>query len=243
MIVNARDSGWEIIYQRSHALLAAILVEAWREEQHIPRWTELVVAVAQHDDQEMFWDGSRHLTALGAPLDFTQGELDTTREQAQAVIANAYRQGLWVALLVSRHNSFLHEPKRGQDTDLDDFLDEQQRNQEHWCDILGYSKDDLEQAYTFLRWGDRLSLILCREQLPERERWLDVAPGIDGEMIRIQQRANDTLALWPWVLEHDKLQVSVEVRHLSQLKFADDDEFLEALDAAKIRTRQWTFCK
>src|SRR5690606_1921867 len=77
MIVNSLKDGWEIIFQRSHANLAAILVAAWRKQDHVPRWTELIIATAQHDDQEMFWSQATHLTEIGAPMDFMQSDLDS----------------------------------------------------------------------------------------------------------------------------------------------------------------------
>ena len=241
MIVNSLKDGWEIIYQRSHANLAAILVAAWQEKSHVSRWTELVIATAQHDDQEMFWSESIHLTDIGAPLDFTQGELNTTRMQAQFVIDNAYRQGLWIALLISCHNSFLYEPLRGKDKALDDFLDQQRQNQKKWRKKLGYSQKKVDEAYSFLRWADRMSLILCRREVPERERALDVAPDSTGQMIRVMECEDGNLTLLPWVFEKDELTVSIEVRRLQQLKFNDEKAFQKALANADIEMREWCF--
>ncbi|NJL94051.1 MAG: DUF3891 family protein [Anaerolineae bacterium] len=241
MIVNSLKEGWEVVYQRSHANLAAILVAAWRQQDHVPRWTELVIATAQHDDQEMFWDEATHLTDIGAPLDFAEAPLDTSRLNAERVIANAYRQGLWIALLISRHNSFLYEPLRGQDARLDAFLEAQKRNQTAWRQQLGYSAETLEAAYVFLRWADRLSLILCRRELPERERELDVAPGPDGQMVRVMARADGTITLRPWVLAADELRVSVEVRRLRQLQFQSEAAFQQALGEAELEARAWCF--
>lgn len=243
MIVNSLKNGWEIIYQRSHANLAAILVAAWRTADHVPRWTELIIATAQHDDQEMFWSDSNHLTDIGAPLDFTQGELNTRQMQAQLVIDNAYRQGLWIALLISRHNSFLYEPMRGEDSRRDAFLDTQKENQKRWRRQLGYKQAQVDEAYTFLRWADRMSLILCRRELPERQRELDVAPDKHGEMIRVMQREDGTLRVTPWIFENDELVVSIEVRRLRQLKFESEAALQEALDGAKIEIREWRFRK
>lgn len=243
MIVNSLQDGWEVIYQRSHANLAAMLVAAWRRQDHVPRWTELIIATAQHDDQEMFWDNSTHLTDLGAPIDFTQADLETSKIQANAVIENAYRQGIWIALLISMHNSFLYEPLRGEDRNLDAFLDQQRENQKHWRQQLGLAKATAEQAYAFLRWGDSLSLILCRRELPERGRFLDVAPGPDGEMIRVGQREDGSVVLDPWVLEEDEIRFSIETRRLKTLQFASEKAFFEELQAAKIELRQWHFVK
>lgn len=243
MIVNSLKDGWEIIYQRSHANLAAMLVAAWRHSDHIHRWTELLIATAQHDDQEMFWDTTHHLTDIGAPIDFTQSEPDTKQNNARVVIANAHRQGVWIALLISMHNSFLYEPMRGEAKELDAFLDQQRDNQAKWRRQLNYTKAEAEHAYAFLRFGDQLSLILCRREIPAGGRALDVMPGPDGEMIRVRQRDEDTLTLEPWVFEENMISFSIEVRRLQQLKFKDDAEFTRALHDADIEIREWRFAK
>lgn len=243
MIVNSLADGWEIIYQRSHASLAAMLVAAWRQADHTPRWTELVIATAQHDDQEMYWDEANHLTDIGAPIDFSRNPLDTRRIDARAVIANARRQGIWIALLISCHNSYLYEPMRGQDANMDAFLDEQHQHQREWRDLLGMKAKADERAYSFLNWGDRLSLILCRRELPDRGRYLDIAPGPDGAMVRVTQREDETIELDPWVFDDDDITFSVEARRLRQLAFADEAEFGRALDAAPIETLAWRFRK
>ncbi len=243
MIVNSLSDGWEVIYQRSHANLAAMLVAAWRKKDRIPRWTELIIATAQHDDQEMFWADSTHLTDIGAPMDFTQGEIDTTRMQAQLVIDNAHRQGLWIALLISMHNSFLYEPLRGEDKQLDEFLDKNQADQKIWRKELGYTRKQAEEAYAFLSWADRLSLILCRREIPEREREVDIAPDWHGTMTRLMQRPDETLKITPWVFEADELRVSIEVRRLKQLKFDSEADFRTAMESAPIETCEWCFRK
>lgn len=241
MIVNSLQDGWEVIYQRSHAHLAAKLVAAWRSADHVPRWTDLIIATAQHDDQEMFWNEVDHLTEIGAPMDFAIGELNTRRIQAQLVIDNAHRQGTWIALLISLHNSFLYEPMRGQDKQLDAFLDRQHHDQELWLRRLKCSREEAQKAYTFLRWSDRMSLILCRRELPDRERALEIEPAPDGEMVQVRLRDDGSLRLDPWVFEDDRVRVSIEVRRLKQLKFTSESELQKALDTAKIEVREWEF--
>lgn len=243
MIVNKLESIWEIIYQRSHANLAAILVAAWQKKDHVPRWTELIIATAQHDDQEMFWADTKHLSDDGIPLDFTESELDTRRIQANSVIQNAYRQGLWIALLISRHSSFLYEPNRGEDKHLDEFLDQQKQNQENWRKTLDYSQKTVDSAYSFVQWADALSLTLCRRELPEYGQSVDIATDKYGNMIKLTQRSDNTLSLIPWIFEDNELEVSVEVRYLEKHAFTNEAAFHQALSEATIEDRVWCFKK
>ncbi|MBC7869618.1 MAG: DUF3891 family protein [Chitinophagaceae bacterium] len=243
MIVNSMQDGWEIVYQRSHALLAATLVSHWHQAIRPERWTETLVAIAQHDDQENYGEGSRHLSDIGAPLDFTQVDIDTNRIAARFIIENGARQSSWIALMLSRHSSFLHEGMRGQDNALDQFLDEQIANQKRWMKMLDISKKAADQAYALVGWGDRLSLILCKRELPDGERALDIRSGPDGVMYRVMQREDETIKLDPWPYEVDRVTFSVETRKVKQLKFTRENEFWQALQAAKIENRQWEFVK
>jgi hypothetical protein len=241
VIVNSLQDGWEVIYQRSHAHLAATLVAAWRIADRVPNWTDLIIATAQHDDQEMFWHEVDHLTEIGAPMDFAVAELNTRRIQAQLVIDNAHRQGTLIALLISLHNSFLYERMRGQDKQLDSFLDRQRKDQKAWLRQLKWSQAEATKAYAFIRWADRMSLILCRRELPDRERALEVEPTPDGNMVQVRLRDDGSLCLDPWVFEEDRITASIEARRLKQLKFESEQELRRALDKAKIEVREWEF--
>ena len=131
MIVNYTATGWEIIYQQAHALLAAQLAYAWPPTLLPDRWVGLLAAIAQHDDEQADWQsrgGSYGLTPAGAPANFTQKPF--SMEQARGVMAAARFQGRWRSLLTSLHLSCLYECLRGQKNEIDAFLDELRADQE-----------------------------------------------------------------------------------------------------------------
>jgi hypothetical protein len=243
MIVHQIPTGWQIIYHRSHALLAAEIAYQWDADKQPARIADTITAIAQHDDLEREWEGD-HIGPSGAPLDFT---LDTKPlnfvEPWRKLVDGALYRGRWVALLTSLHVSFLTEPVRGEDKTLDAFLDEQQRKQEAWRKQLGISKPKTDQAYAFLQWCDRLSLILCQQELPDRERWLEISPGPDGVRYDILQRADETVVVEPWPFRRDHFEVSVDAYHLQQLSFKSNDEFAQALQATPATLLRWTFAK
>lgn len=70
MIVNQHQKGWEVIYHRAHALLAAEIAAQWNVKERPMRWLETIAAISHHDDLEKEWEG-KHITDAGAPLDFT----------------------------------------------------------------------------------------------------------------------------------------------------------------------------
>lgn len=241
MIVNPTTTGWEVIYQRAHALLAGQLASHWRVDQRPARWFETLAAITQHDDGGREWEGSNHLTEAGAPLDFRLGTFSLI--QPRQVATDARYQGRWVALLISMHMSFLYETHRGEGVEVDNWLDEQLAWQKRWRSELGVSKKEAEAAYALVQFCDRLSLILCGRGLPVDERSLEVAKGVDGERHDIMQHEDGTLVITPWPFEDKRFTVQVEATYLDRLQFDSDDALCDALQNGRIDTLSWTFAR
>ena len=162
MIVNMKADGWEIIYHRAHALLAAQIAAHWNQQDSPQRITDTIAAISHHDDLEKEWEEDQ-LTEAGAPKDFTK-EGQTSADKLIEHIEQALYRGRWVALLTSMHTCFLNQ---GADsTDIAEFVKEQEKLQKQWRKELGISKAEAESSYQFMKWCDRLSLILCQHQIP-----------------------------------------------------------------------------
>lgn len=239
MIVNSHKEGWEIIHQRAHGLLAMIIASHWRADLRPKRWIETMLAIAEHDDGQIEWNDRNHLTDAGAPLDFSLAEF--TMVQLKRITELSQYKSRWVALLISMHMSYLYEIKRGESKAIDDFLDEQKANQKKWCKVLNVSTSEVQAAYALMQWCDRLSLILCKQQLPEGERWLDISKGPDNRLYRIMQRKDTTLRVDPWPFEHESFTLEVEASYLNQLSFKNDEELLLHIKKAQIEAKQWQF--
>ena len=241
MIVNSTPAGWQIIYQQSHALLAMQLAYAWPPTLPPDQWVGLLAAVAQHDDEQEAWrgrGGHHGLTAAGAPANFTQKAF--SMEQAAGVLAVARFQGRWRSLLTSLHLSCLYEGLRGQAKETDAFLDELKTSQRQWQRALHLTKKEAGQAYTLLHWCDRLSLILCRHEIPEMGRAVEIFRGPDGTIHTLAQpEAGGPVLIHPWPFRAPEIDVSVEASVLTQLQFRDDAALAAALRAAPIETLRW----
>ena len=111
MILNLVENGWEVIYHRAHALLAAQLAGQWKKSESPLRLYETIAAISHHDDLEREWEGNQ-LTEAGAPLDFTLDK-KTSLKKLRELTTNSRYRGRWVAMLISMHTSFLNEGKRG----------------------------------------------------------------------------------------------------------------------------------
>ena len=247
MIVNPTSTGWQVIYQQAHALLAAQLAWAWPPFLPADRWVGLLAALAQHDDEQAAWHGrgGHHgLTPAGAPANFTQQPF--SREQATGVLHAARFQGQWRSLLTSLHLSTLYEPLRGREPATTAFLDELRASQARWRKALHLSKAQARQAYDLLHWCDRLSLILCRRELPELGREVEVYPSPLGSghrathFVRQPGGPGTPAVVRPWPFATQTVAVSVEAQQLHQLQFKDDAELAAALHQAPIETLCWT---
>ncbi len=243
MITHLLQDGWQIIYHRAHALLAAELAGQWRRSDAPERLYETIAAISHHDDLEREWEGNE-LTQAGAPLDFTLGA--STAPPGEALLKHineALYRGRWVAFLTSKHICFLSQDKKGTSKEWDAFLQDQQRQQETWREALGIEEAAAERAYQFMQWCDRLSLILAQKQVPEGGRALEITHGIDGQRYDIRQLENGHLTVEPWPFEDKEFTVNVESSHLSDLQFADNAALVEALHQAPIALLEWTFTK
>lgn len=239
MIVSSTDTGWEVIHQQAHGLLAFQLAIQWQPDKRPVFWPETLVALTEHDDGQDPWEKQNHLTTAGAPMDFQI--LEYSVEQCRNMIRIGLEKSRWNALMLSMHTTFLYETKRGKDPELDTFLDEQRENQQLWRKQCGATKAEVEYGYAFLQWCDALSLILCQGQVPPEGRRLEVSIGPDKIPYFIHQLKNGALSLEPWPFDPAEFTAHVEVYHLDQLQFRHDEELFTALQQAKVEQRQWTF--
>lgn len=241
MIVNQHEHGWEVIYHRAHALLAAQIAGHWSKKDSPERIFETVAAISHHDDLEKEWE-ENCLTPAGTPLDFTL-DSGTDIKKLKGLLEGARYRGRWVTLLTSMHTSFLNEGKRGESAELDSFLDEQLKCQEEWRKGLKITKDKAVQAYAFFQLCDRLSLILCSRNLPVGERFLEIAKGPHGQRYDVMEKSDGHVLVEPWPFEDEKFTVNVEAQYLKQVKFKNNAELNDALQKAPIQILEWTFAK
>ncbi|PSB02934.1 DUF3891 family protein [Merismopedia glauca] len=239
MIVNLQPDGWEIIYHRAHALLAAQIAGAWHLEDSAPSFIDTIAAISHHDDLEKEWEKNQ-LTPAGAPLDFTLEGQTSVKKLRQHIEDSLYR-GRWVALLTSMHLCFINS--QDQSATIQKFVKEQEDLQTQWREELEVKKEEAESAYRFMQWCDRLSLILCQNQLPDNERALEIDIGSDKQSYDVVQFNNGLITVNSWPFKADKFTVKVEASYLSQIKFENNTALKRALKTAPRKYRQWTFIK
>ena len=238
MIVNMKQDGWEIIYHRAHALLAAQIAAHWNQADSPQRITDTIAAISHHDDLEKEWEKDQ-LTEAGAPKDFTK-EGQTNVEQLTQHIEESLYRGRWVALLTSMHTCFLNQSS--DDPEISQFVEKQEELQKQWREELGIGKEEADSAYDFMKWCDRLSLILCQNQIPSSERKLEINSSPNGEKNYIV-KSGDSIIVTPWCFKEDEIKIYVETSHLSQVEFKNNEEITKALQNAPRQYKEWILTK
>jgi hypothetical protein len=141
------------------------------------------------------------------------------------------------------HTCFLKEGSKDKSPELVEFLQQQRDLQEQWRQELGIEQEEVQSSYHFMRWCDRLSLILCQHQIPDNERTLEINIGPDGRKYEIAQSQEGAISVFPWCFAKDKITVYVETSHLSEIKFEDNDSLKAALTNAPRKYQEWTLVK
>lgn len=225
--------GWEIIYQRNHALLAAEMLAPWPAERRPQPWFELLNACSQHDHG---WLESR-LDSLvdeeGQPIDFLHMTTEATLAMSRRNLRNAEAQSRWCAILVARHLEYLFSAK--DDTATADLARQTRSARLDWMKEVSASEAQVEELYELLSWADSLSLLVCCQPSEFTE---SLALKAQGQNFQARQVQEDVWSLSPWPYLLDSLCLTYEVRVLEQQRFDDAQALRDALARASVSLRR-----
>lgn len=237
MIVTYKEDGWQVVTQRSHGILAAQLGANWRVKDRPERWTETVLAIAEHDDAEVELDGENLLTPTGGPLNFDMKVFDMAHYEKLSMLT--LTKNRYIALLTSLHIEFLNSKAADDNKECKKFLKEQAAQRVKWRKALHISEAESLRIYDLLEWCDAFSLLLCQWHLPPEERKLEISNGPDKKMYYLVQIDEDTITVEPWPFEIKNFTVSFEYRVVKQLQFASSAEFRKAFLKAPVKEKSW----
>ena len=246
MIVNQVQEGWEIIHQPAHGILAAQIALQFPVADFPDQYRmDTIGAIMDHDDYQSEYESHTYVTEVGAPRDFTLLEMNANEryEQVQRVLSAAYEKSCWTGLLISFHFNFLYqgEPVKKRLTQLLEY--ERERRPKILKD-LDLNFDTLETTYQIMRFCDRCSLILSRDEIPAMERRLEIITRPDDQRFEIwQDAATKHVHVSPWCFDDSEFTVAVDVRTLRQLHFKNDQALQEALKTAPVERKSWIFAQ
>lgn len=242
MIVTHTVRGWEIVFQSAHAMLAgqfAVHFKALKDTRHR---LETLAAIVDHDDLKEAFGSNVYLTKLGAPKDFSQFSMSARERFAEVKrrIEHGHRKHRWIGLLCSRHAEELYSDESISQR-LKALLHSEKKRRQAVLHELSASVNDLEAAYNVLRFCDRISLILCRGEIPTMNRRIEIVSDRGGVRYDLWEGGDNSLAVEPWPFETPQFEVAVEVRTIPQLKFLSDRELEKRLMISAVENRIWTF--
>jgi hypothetical protein len=241
MIVNYKDTGWEVTTQRAHGIVAAQVAMHWKAKERPQRWMETLLAIAEHDDAEVELDGENLLTETGGPLNFAMKRFDLQYCQKLSMIT--ITKSRYIALLASMHLDFLYRKEEKENNEAHRFLEQQRKLQASWRDDLGIDKKEAERIYYLLEWCDAFSLLLCRQQIQPEKRGIEISTGPDGVVYQLFEVEDGILTVSPWPFETNTFTVCFESRKINQLKFESSAEFRNAFINARIKENVWKIRK
>jgi hypothetical protein len=241
MIVTYQETGWEVITQRAHGLVAAQLAFQWKNKDRPERWVETLLAIAEHDDAENELDGENLLTPTGGPLNYSMKKFELAHSKKLASLTLV--KSRYIALLTSLHMEFLYGEEKSGNDEAKAFLKEQSNLQNKWLKELNIKKEEALRVYDLLEWCDALSLLICKGELQPEERLTEISSGPDKETYYLKQVDEHTLTVDPWPFESANFWVNYDYREIPQIQFGSSEEFRAAFLAAEIKEKRWLLKK
>jgi len=244
MIIKHCKEGWEIVSHYAHGLLAGKIAQHLRTKLRPQFWTDTLTAIIEHDDHLLDFEEKEYISDTGMPLDFTMsgGTDKETLEHARRVYDNSLQKSQLVALLVGRHLAYLYESLANEFAPMKEFLKEIDGHRKRQRSLYDMSKKNEDDSYDLVLFCDRLSLILCQEEIPDTGRMLEINSTIDGKKYFIQQTEKG-LNIEPWIFKKNRFQIEHEYRIITEPFFKSNMELRDALETANIGLRRYIIHK
>lgn len=243
MIVNTTNRGWEIISQYAHGLLAGRIAAQLHPKYRPKQWVETLTAIIEHDDKQIDLDSQSCLSEAGVPLDFTlskPGPQSEVVERAKGLMELAMNKSRWIALFISCHLDFLYD-RGAVGKEMESFLKKQETFRKQALKVFGITEKQLTEYYQIVRFCDRLSLILCKNEVPAQGRKLEINTSISNETFFIRRDEKERLVIDPWCFKEKEFELSVEKRHLEQPTFPSAKALKKALDETDVTLKAFSF--
>ena len=245
MLINFIDKGLEVITHPAHGLLSGKIAEQVHSSFRLVNWLETITAIIEHDDEQLSPKQKNCISKIGKPLDFLNNTLppEKSLQHAKAVFDKVLLKSSWSAMLLSHHLQFLYEDAAKDLDEFKEFLKGMKHFRKVTCALHQVDTKEVERLYQIMIFSDRLSLILCQNEIPLLGRELEINKSIAGKTYFIKELEDGSITVRPWVFERDSFEISVDARLLKEIKFKNEKDFTEALARAAIYFKRWKFSK
>ena len=245
MIVNKSIKGIHIILHEAHGLLAGKIANEIEVKYRPIHWFETLIAVSEHDDRQLNFKEKDYLSDIGVPIDFTEDKssVQEVLERMLRILKSSGNKSLWVKLLISYHLEFIYSELKKDSRLIANFFVEEEKTRREILKQFKISDKQARKYYEFLRFCDRLSLILCKDETPDCNRLLEINTSINGVTYFIKKTEKDELIIDPWIFQSNKFEVSVEERILKETTFKSSSQFESVLMYATPEIKRWVLMK
>lgn len=243
MIVNTTNKGWEIISQYAHGLLAGRIAAQIHPKYRPKQWLETLTAIVEHDDVQADLAMQSCLSDAGLPMDFTLSKPEPQSnviKRAKGLMKLATNKSRWIALLISCHLDFLYN-KEEAGKEMEAFLQGGKKFRREKVKVFGITEQQLNEYYQIMKFCDRLSLILCKDQVPENGRKLEINNSINDETYYVSKNVEDRLIIEPWCFKDASFDLSVETRYVKQATFSSGAALKKALNKTEATLKDFKF--
>ena len=245
MIVNRNQHGVTIIYHAAHGLLAGKIANRLRQDLRFEPWFDFLIAVSEHDDRQLDFNEKSYLSDSGIPINFSEEKkyvVDIMRRM-QRVITTANGKSSFVRIMISSHLEFLYGSFRSKSKRIKDFLNREKSVRERTLTIYNMNSASLSHAYQFLRFCDRLSLILSMGKAPNNGRTLEINTSINNEAYFIKRTSKTKLNIKPWPFNTNEFTLSIEARVLEKACFDSEAQFQNEIQNKSPILKSWIISK
>ena len=245
MIVNKSILGLHIIFHEAHGLLAGKIANEIDINYRPINWLETLIAVCEHDDRQLNFKEKDYLSDIGVPLDFTEesSSVQDVLIRMERILKAAANKSLWVKLLISYHLEFIYSQLIEESLQIRKFFKDEEESRNIILKLFKVTDKEAREYYEFLRFCDRLSLILCNDEAPEANRLLEINTSINGETYFIKKIDDDKLTIDPWIFTSSEFELSVEERLLRETQFTSSRQFEKILKITIPQFKKWVIKK
>jgi len=245
MIVNQNIEGWEIFSHSSHGLLAGKIAHEINDSYKNENWVATLAAIIEHDDRQLNFDEKEYLTKIGTPKDFLLENRNVHEivKRSRRLLAQSREKSIWIAMLIAHHLQFIYKEMAIDKKTISKFLKELQQIEAGYMKDLDLTEKKLDAIYQIMVFADRCSLILCQDEIPMKNRQLEINTSIDGQTFWIKRKENGDLQIKPWIFEKESFTVNAEYKLVTQSSFISNNEFEKLLDKSALKIRTWKLCE
>ena len=225
MIVNHTDKGYDIITHYAHGLQTAQIGQYLKMDYRPKYWLSTLCAMIEHDDEQLNFENDNNVSENGIPLDFEKidVDLDDVLERCKRVMVQSRTRSQWVALIIAHHLEFLYKDLSDQNDKLGDFFVELHDLKIRFRKSYKIKAEESLKYYQLLKFCDRCSLILSKNEVPSGGRKLEINSSIDGFKYFIYN-SKGTNHIEPWPFIKDEFSIFTEVYSFEELQFNSSTE-------------------